>query len=157
MTTATIRQLLEESHVFRGLPEPVLDAVEGCGRLDHYEAGAAFFRAGEPAGTFHVIRQGRVSVQIAAPGREPLLVATRGAGDAIGWSWLFEPYRWHFDAIALDLTRVISFDGECLRHKCEGDHELGYHLMNRFASMAIDDLQRTRLQLLDIYGHAPSR
>ena len=60
MTTMTIRGLLEDSHVFHGLPEQVLDAVEGCGRLDHYDAGSAFFRAGEPAGTFHVILQGRV-------------------------------------------------------------------------------------------------
>lgn len=157
MTTATIRHLLEDSHVFRGLPEHVLDAVESCGRLDHYEAGSAFFRAGEPASTFHVIRHGRVSVQIAAPGREPLLVATRQAGDAIGWSWLFPPYRWHFDAVALELTRVISFDGECLRHKCDSDHELGYHLMSRFASIGIEDLQRTRLQLLDIYGQPAAR
>ena len=149
----TIRRLLEESHVFRGLPPPVLDSVEGCGRLDHYDAGAVFFRAGEPAGTFHVIRHGRVSIQIAAPGREPLLVATRHEGDAIGWSWLFEPYRWHFDAVALELTRVITLDGECLRGKCANDHELGYHLMSRFASIAIQDLQLTRLQLLDIYGH----
>ena len=152
-----IRQLLEESHVFRGLPAAVLDAVAGCGRLDQLDGGAAFFHAGEPASTFHVVRHGRVSIQLAAPGREPLVVATRQAGDAIGWSWLFEPYRWHFDAVALEMARVISFDGECLRGKCTRDHELGYHLMSRFASIAIEDLQATRLQLLDIYGHAVAR
>ncbi len=154
---STIKELLANSKVFAGLPPPLLDQVAGCGRLDHYEAGAAFFRAGEPAGTFQVIRHGRVSVQISAPGREPLVVATRHAGEAIGWSWLFEPYRWHFDAVATELTRVISLDGECLRGKCAQDHELGYHLMSRFAAIAIQDLQMTRLQLLDVYGHALPR
>ena len=153
----TVRDFLAQSHVFAGLPEPVLDAVAGCGKLDHFEAGEALIHTGDPAGTFHVIRHGRVSIQLAAPGREPLAVATRGEGDAIGWSWLFKPYRWHFDGVALEPTRVISLDGECLRRKSGGDHELGYHLMSRFADMAIRDLELTQLQLLDVYGHVAAR
>ena len=153
----TVRDFLAQSHVFAGLPEDVLDQVSGCGRLDHFESGANIIHLGQPAGTFHVIRHGRVAIEIAAPGREPLVVATREAGDAIGWSWLFKPYRWHFDAIALETTRVISLDGECLREKCRTDHDLGYYLMSRFADVAIRDLELTQLQLLDVYGHVAAR
>ena len=153
----TVRDFLAQSHVFSGLPDDVLDAVAGCGKLDHYEAGEALIHTGDPAGTFHVIRHGRVSIQLAAPGREPLAVATRDEGDAIGWSWLFKPYRWHFDTIATELTRVISLDGECLRGKAGADHELGYHLMNAFAAVAVRDLELTQLQLLDVYGHVAVR
>jgi CRP/FNR family transcriptional regulator, cyclic AMP receptor protein len=153
----TVRDFLAQSHVFAGLPEAVLDEVAGCGRLDHFDAGATVIHVGQPAGTFHVIRHGRVSIEIAAPGREPLVVATRGEGDAIGWSWLFKPYRWHFDATALVATRVISLDGECLRGKCAIDHRLGFHLMSRFAAIAIRDLESTQLQLLDVYGHVATR
>lgn len=153
----TVRDLLADSHVFSGLPSHVLDEVAGCGRLDHFDAGRYVIHVGQPAGTFHVVRHGRVSIQIAAPGREPIAVATRGEGDAIGWSWLFKPYRWHFDAIAIEPARVISLDGECLRRKCDTDHELGYHLMSRFADVAIRDLEMTQLQLLDVYGHVGAR
>ena len=153
----TIRELLQQSHVFAGMPDPVLDQVAGCGRLDHFAAGATLFHAGEPAGIFQVVRQGRVAIQIAAPGRPPVVVASRSAGDAIGWSWLFKPYRWHFDAVAVELTRVVSLDGACLREKCATDHELGYHVMSRFADIAIRDLEQTQLQLLDVYGHAAVR
>lgn len=150
---STIRELIAESHVFAGLPHDVLEKVAGCGRLDHFEAGEDIIHVGQPAATFHIVRHGRVAIQIAAPGREPLVVATRAEGDAIGWSWLFKPYRWHFDAIAAEATRVISLDGDCLRRKCDTDHELGYHLMSRFADVAIRDLELTQLQLLDVYGH----
>lgn len=153
----TIRELLLQSPVFSGLPDHVIDQVEGCGRLDHFDAGTVLFHAGEPANFFQVIRQGRVAIQIGAPARLPLVVSSRSAGDAIGWSWLFKPYRWHFDAVAVELTRVVSLDGECLRGKCATDHELGYHLMSRFADMAIRDLEQTQLQLLDVYGHAAVR
>lgn len=152
----TIKDLLAESHVFAAVPDRVLDEIARCGRLDHFDAGAAIIHVGDEAGTFHVIRHGRVSLQIAAPGREPLVVATRSDGDAIGWSWLFKPYRWHFDAIATEPVRVISLDGECLRGKCSTDHELGFHLMSRFADVAIRDLELTQLQLLDVYGHIPA-
>ena len=138
---STIRELIAESHVFSGLPHDVLEKVAGCGRLDHFEAGEDIIHVGQPAATFHIVRHGRVAIQIAAPGREPLVVATRGEGDAI----------------AVEPTRVISLDGECLRGKCETDHELGYHLMSRFADVAIRDLELTQLQLLDVYGHVAVR
>jgi CRP-like cAMP-binding protein len=70
----------------------------------------------------------------------------------LGWSWLFPPYRWHFDARALELTRAIALDGKCLREKCEEDHDLGYELVKRVAQIIMERLQATRLQLLDVYG-----
>ena len=54
----------------------------------------------------------------------------------LGWSWLFPPYRWTFDARAAEETSVIALDGVCLRGKCEDDTDLGYRLMQRFAQLA---------------------
>jgi hypothetical protein len=73
-------------------------------------------------------------------------------GDLVGWSWLFVPHRWEFDGRVQTDTALISFDGACLRGKCESDHELGYELMKRFAQVIISRLQATRLRLLDVYG-----
>ncbi len=63
----------------------------------------------------------------------------------------FPPYRWHFSAKALEVTRAIALDGVCLRNKCVEDHDLGYELMSRIAQTIIQRLQATRLQLLDVY------
>ena len=52
------------------------------------------------------------------------------------------------------LVRATSFDGACLRGKCESDPQLGYDLMSRFAQVMIERLQWTRLRLLDVYGYA---
>ncbi len=80
------------------------------------------------------------------------MIETIEAGEVIGWSWLFPPYRWHFDARALAPVRATRFDGACLRGKCEADPALGYDLMSRFAQVLIERLQWTRLRLLDVYG-----
>jgi CRP/FNR family cyclic AMP-dependent transcriptional regulator len=69
----------------------------------------------------------------------------------LGWSWLFPPYRWQFDARAVEPVRAFRLDGNCLRTKCEADHDLGYELVKRFLYQVHTRLERTRMQLLDIY------
>ena len=72
--------------------------------------------------------------------------------DVLGWSWLIPPYRWRFDARAIDLTRAIALDGKCLRGKCDQDPRLGYELLKRVAAIMAERLHATRLQMLDVYG-----
>ena len=50
--------------------------------------------------------------------------------------------------------RAIALDANCLRGKCEADHDLGYEMMKRFVPVMAERLHTTRLQLLDVYGAA---
>jgi CRP-like cAMP-binding protein len=152
----TIDQLIAQAPVFAGLEPVQLELVAGCAVNEHVEAGALLLREGDPANRFFLIRRGSVALEVHAPGRGALTIETLAAGEAVGWSWLFAPYRWQLDARALEPCDLIGFDGACLRGKCEADHELGYELMRRFAANLVDRLQATRLQLLDVYGHAPA-
>ncbi len=149
-----LEELIAASPVFAGLSPVHLELIAGCAVNEHFSAGAQLFRAGTPADRFFLIRAGTVALEVDAPGRGALVIETLGRGDVIGWSWLFEPYLWQFDGRASEPVRVVAFDGACLRDKCEADHELGYQLMRRFAGSVIERLQATRLQLLDVYGHA---
>jgi CRP/FNR family transcriptional regulator, cyclic AMP receptor protein len=149
----TIDQLIAASPVFAGLAQAHLQLIAGCAVNERFDAGAELFREGAPADRFFLVREGAVALQIDAPGRGALVIETLHAGEVVGWSWLFEPYRWQFDARATEPTAAVAFDGACLRGKCESDHELGYQLMRRFAASMIERLQATRMQLLDVYGH----
>jgi len=151
-----IDSLLAEVPFFEGLGPRELETVAGCGRNVRFEAGAQLFRQGDAADVFYVVRHGSVAVETFVPARGPMMIETIEAGEVIGWSWLFPPYRWHFDARALTLVRATAFDGACLRGKCDADPALGYVLMTRFAQVLIERLQWTRLRLLDVYGHAGS-
>ena len=81
-------------------------------------------------------------------------VQTVGPGEMAGFSWLLGPHRWQFDGRAVGRVHAVELDGTCLRAKCDADPRLGYELMQRFARLATRRLQATRLQLLDVYGHA---
>lgn len=148
----TLDELMADAPVFAGLTADQLALLAGCGSTARAQAGDHLFREGEPAERFFLIRAGAVALEVGAPGRGPLTIETLHAGDVAGWSWLFEPHRWHFDGRVIEPTALIAFDGRCLLAKCEADHELGYQLMRRFAATAVERLQATRLQLLDVYA-----
>jgi CRP-like cAMP-binding protein len=149
-----IDELIVSSPVFAGLSADDLTLIAGCGKNTGFEAGQLFAREGDPADTFFLIRHGRVALELNTPHRGGLLIETLESGDIVGWSWLFPPYRWHYDARAVDGVRAIVFDGACLRGKCEEDKTLGYDLMLRFARVMNGRLQNSRARLLDVYGTA---
>jgi CRP/FNR family transcriptional regulator, cyclic AMP receptor protein len=149
----TIRDLLGEHAFFAGLAPDQVELVAGCGTNEVFAPGTVVAREGDPADRFYVLREGRVAVGIAVPQHEQLVVATLGAGDVLGWSWLFPPHRWHFDVVAVGETHAIGLDGRCLRQKCDEDPALGYALMRRFARILVQRLESTRLQLVDVYGN----
>jgi CRP/FNR family transcriptional regulator, cyclic AMP receptor protein len=152
----TIDELIAATPVFAGMEPAYLTLIAGCGRNMHVDPGTYLLREGQPADTFFLIRRGRIALELHAPGRGSLLIETLDDGEVVGWSWLFEPYRWQMDGRAITSCSLIAFDGACLRGKCEEDHELGYQFMKRFAANVTSSLQATRLQLLDVYGSAPA-
>ena len=150
----TIETILQGVPLFQGLTPAQLELIAGCGSNVRFTEGELLFRDGGEADTFYVVRHGSIALETFVPARGAVTIETLEAGEVVGWSWLFPPYRWHFDARALSLVRATSFDGACLRGKCERDPQLGYDLMSRFAQVMIKRLQWTRMQLLDVYGYA---
>ncbi|HEU5277992.1 MAG TPA: cyclic nucleotide-binding domain-containing protein [Gaiellaceae bacterium] len=153
----TIETVLQDFPVFAGVSPDQLSLLAGCASNVHFAEGAVLFREGDPADVFYAVRHGSVALELFVPARGPVTIETLESGEVVGWSWLFPPYRWHFDARALTPIRATAFDGACLRGKCEQDPALGYDLMSRFAQVLIERLQWTRLRLLDVYGDAAGR
>jgi CRP/FNR family transcriptional regulator, cyclic AMP receptor protein len=152
-----IEDLIAENRVLAGMQPRHLELIAGCGRNVHFASDEMILREGEPADRFFVLRTGAVALEIAVPGRHELVIETLGPGDVLGWSWLFEPRRWQYDARATEPVAAVALDGVCLRGKCAADAELGYDLMQRFAGVLLRRLQATRLQLVDVYGIAQPR
>jgi CRP/FNR family transcriptional regulator, cyclic AMP receptor protein len=149
---ATLEEILQQHALFAGAPAELIRLVAGCARNHIFRADEYLSHEGEPANEFFLIRQGKVALEINAPGHAAIIFETLGVGDFAGASWLIPPYRWVFDARAVELTRVTGIDAVCLRGKCEADHDLGYEMMKRFLPALVNRLQATRLQILDVYG-----
>ena len=113
----------------------------------HFAAGDVIFREGDVANRFYLVQRGEVALQTFSAG-QPTSVQLLGAGEALGWSWLFPPHHWHFGAVALKDTDAICIYAPRLREKSEADPALGYELMSRVAKIVIARLQATRLRLV---------
>jgi CRP-like cAMP-binding protein len=153
----TLEPVLKEHAFLKKLRPEYLKILVGCAANVHFAAGKYIFHEGEAAGKFFLIREGKIAIEIHAPGGDPIIIQTIGPGDVLGWSWLIPPYRWSFDARAVESTRAIALDGRCLRGKFDKNHSLGYELLRRFSQVIVKRLEATRLQLLDLYGFRPRR
>ncbi len=147
-----IATLVSRHPLLAGLPGDTIDHVAGCARNVAVETGRLLLAEGEAADTLYLVRRGRLSIEIHGPGRGRIWIETLGPGEALGWSWLFPPYRWHFDARALEPVGAVAVDATCLRDKAEADPAFGYALMKRVAAVTLERLQATRIRLLDLYG-----
>jgi CRP/FNR family transcriptional regulator, cyclic AMP receptor protein len=114
-------------------------------------AGDLLAREGKPADAFYLIQAGQVAIELNRPGKEAAHIQTIGPNEAVGWSWIVPPYRWEYDARALDLVAGVRFDANLLRKLCERDIALRAALYEKLVAIIAARLTATRLQLLDLY------
>jgi CRP-like cAMP-binding protein len=152
MPSHDIPALLAAHPILAEFDPSALAELAGCARLDSWPAGATIFREGEAADALWLIRRGEVALEIAAPGRAPLIVETLRAGDVLGWSWLVPPHRFMADARAVNDAGGLRLDAACLRRKCDAQPAIGYRLFKAWLPHLTERMRAQRLQMLDLYG-----
>jgi CRP/FNR family transcriptional regulator, cyclic AMP receptor protein len=141
--------LVGDQPLFDGLSWSYIDLLAEAAMLKEFAADEVIFHEGDPANRFYLILDGEVALESSSGERARILLQTIGANDVLGWSWLFPPYYWHFDARALKPTKAIFFYGTWLRESCERDHDFGYEMMKRMSAVMIKRLQATRKKLAE--------
>lgn len=115
------------------------------------------FEAGGTADRFWVIRSGAVNLDQEVTAHRRVTVAGLGAGDLLGWSWLFPPYTWDFGAVAFSRVRAYEYDASAVLALCVEDPLLGLSLVRTVAEILASRLEITRGKLLDAYiGRRPA-
>jgi CRP-like cAMP-binding protein len=145
-----IAALIERHALFKGMAPHHLKLLADVAMMKEFDAGEVIFREGDPANRFYLILEGEVALESSQEDRAPILIQTIGADDVLGWSWLFPPFYWRFDARATQPTKAIFFYGTWLRESCDRSPEFGYEMMKRMAAVMIQRLQATRRQLAEL-------
>ena len=147
-----VNEAIQQHAFFRGMtPEHVALLSTGAKAIQ-LEAGSMLCREGEPAGQFFLIKSGKIALEAHEPADGTILVQMLGAGDVVGWSWLFAPFVWHFQARVVEPADLIVLSGAQLLVAAERNHDFGYELMKRVVQVVIRRLQTTRKQLLSGVG-----
>ena len=135
-----------------GMNHTQLALLTDCAMASHIKSGQIIFREGEMANRFYLIESGKVVLESGNnDSGESVVVDTIGAGDLLGWSWMFPPCVWRFTARAVEATEAIFFYGTILREYCERDPSLGYELFKRMAPIMLRRLQAARDKMLAVH------
>lgn len=135
-----------------GMKREHLVLLADCAISARFLPGDVILSAGDQADRFFLIETGKVVLESGKDYGDPVVIDTIGAGDLLGWSWMFPPYTWRFKARAVAPTRVIFFAGPVLREYCERDHALGYALMKRLSAVMTRRMQNARQKMLGLHS-----
>jgi len=129
-----------------------LHLLNECATFERFGAGQQIFQESFEADRFYLIHRGRVALQTFVPATGVTTIQTVGTGEALGWSWLYPPYRWHFSAVAVEPVEAAALCARTLRDRMQENHEFGYEIALRVGQLMLERLQATRLRLLEMYG-----
>jgi len=147
--------VLEAQPFLKGMAARQLEILSAESMLAEFKTDERILYEGGPANRFYLILEGRVELESPMREGESIHTQTLSKGDVLGWSWIFPPYRWHFDARAVTPTKAIFFYGTRLRELCEENHDFGYELMKRISEIVIKRLQATLHELAEHKKNLP--
>ncbi len=116
--------------------------------------GQILFNQGETADKFYVLRNGQISIQMPAIMGPSLEIQSLGPDQVLGWSWLISPYRWSFQAKAMEDSELLRFDGKKILAHCEQDPKFGYELLKKFAELMSVRLDAARQKMMEEWNPA---
>ena len=148
------RSLLTEHAFLAGFPPEAIALLAEQAEPVTFRPGVLLFREGSPADVTYFITKGCVAIEVHAPTRGPIVIETLRAGQVVGLSWAAPPFRYQFDARAVDEVEVVSINTATLRVSLAENPVLGFLLLDRLAAVILERLQATRIRLLDIYGRS---
>jgi len=128
------------------LSEAALKVISHGAREEVFAPRQVILRPGEPANRIYLIEEGQVAIESHDPGAPNRPVQTIGAGNVLGWSWLFAPFMWRLQAQAVEPTRTICLDGAHVLVQCEADPKIGYEIMKRVSQVVIERLHSLATQ-----------
>ncbi|MGQ7846959.1 Crp/Fnr family transcriptional regulator [Granulosicoccus sp. 3-233] len=149
MTGQSIEGYLATHDFFEGLDERSKKFLADSAVVRELSAGDILFSQAESADKFYLLRSGEVSVQVPALMGPALQIQKLKEGQILGWSWMIPPYRWNFQALALEDATVLEFDGSIILARCEQEPTFGYQLLKRFAALMSERLDAARQKMMD--------
>lgn len=143
-----IERRLAAHRFLKGMSRHHLELLALCATPTEFDKGQIIFREGDPANGFYLLETGSVVLEAKTRAGQPVVIDTVSAGEPLGWSWLFPPYIWEFDARATKACKAICLSGIMLRQHRDEDLTLSHELHKRVSEVMVRRLQAARSKLI---------
>lgn len=121
-----------------------------------FTSGEVVLRDGAPTPFLGLVEAGRIGLRLSVPERGNQTVVTIEPGELVGWSAVVPPYRATAEAVALEPTRLETFDATLLRDLLATDRDLAAELLPILLGCVSDRLTTSWQQLLDLFAAGPT-
>ena len=149
MNNKSTKSYLSSHAFFKGLDTDFINHLANSASSRQIKKDEILFNQADHADKFYLLRSGQISIQIPAIMGPVLEIQVVGEGQILGWSWMIPPYRWNFQARALEDSELLEFDGKAILAHCEEDPKFGYELLKRFTALMSERLSAARQKMMD--------
>lgn len=137
---ADVTQLLAGVPLFVGLSPEDVRVVASQARVMAASRREAFYRQGQPAQVFFVLRRGRAKLAQVSPDGHEVILRIIGAGEPLGTIAAVEPHSTYpVSAVAIEPSEAFGWDGAAITT-----------LMHRYPALAVNAMKVTARRLHDL-------
>jgi len=137
------------------LPADAMAALDDLALRTEFEAGQVILDEAATVPFLGIVEAGRVALRLHVPGRGTVTIVTIEPGELLGWSAVVPPYRATSEAVAVEATRLVTYDAVALRARLAAEPTLAAAILPALLAGVSDRLKTSWQQLLDVFG-APS-
>jgi CRP/FNR family cyclic AMP-dependent transcriptional regulator len=127
-----MKTILEQTALFRGLPDAVLDRIQLIMKRRRYAKEAIVFRKGDPGDALYAVINGSVRVSANAANADEVFLNIMQPGDSFGEIALLDGMRRTASAIALEPTELGVIDRGSFLRLLEEEPIVAIHLLQLF-------------------------
>lgn len=147
----TLTTILGEHPFWKDASADRIARLAAIATVNRHGVGDLIFHERQSADHLYLLHRGHVALEAFLPGTGVTTVAILRPGEALGWSWLFEPRQWQYSARSVDVTEVIALDAGRLLQMTEEDPAFGRDFMTRMAQMLLQRMQAERSKLCELH------
>lgn len=127
-----MKTILEQTALFRGLPDAVLDRIQLIMKRRRYGKEAVVFRKGDPGDALYAVINGSVRVSANAANADEVFLNIMQPGDSFGEIALLDGMKRTASAIALEPTELGVIDRGSFLRLLEEEPAVAIHLLQLF-------------------------
>jgi CRP/FNR family transcriptional regulator, cyclic AMP receptor protein len=154
MTHEELANIIREHPFAHGFASEHIDKLSSMGGRVRFAKNELIYREGDVSSLFYLLLEGKVALEVNAPGRT-VRIATLGGGEELGWSSFTPGHPKQFHARTLEEVVALAFDGARLLHACDEDKAFGYAVARAILRVVAERLHATRIQLMDVCTIVP--
>jgi CRP-like cAMP-binding protein len=143
-------EVLKRCAAVKDLDEKQLQVLADLATSETFQVGETLGRQGRTAEKVYIIEDGLVGIYLELGPMTHRQIQSAASFELVGWSAMLPPYRMYTTVMAIETTRVLSFEGKALSKLCQTHPPIGCKVHRGMAATIASRLNNAYVQLMGV-------